>query len=63
MFAEQYVENFQEDSSAPDEDLVSEKFLCFGGEPRLMYLTVKNNDIWENYYDMDFNKVELCRWY
>ena len=63
IFAEQYLENVRQGNTMPDKDLLSEKFLCFGGEPRLMYITVKNDDIWEDYYDMDFKKVELRRWW
>lgn len=35
------------------------KFLCFNGEPKLMYCTNKSNNIFENYYDMDFNPVYI----
>jgi len=35
------------------------KFLCFNGEPKLMYCTNKSKDIFENYYDMDFNPVYI----
>lgn len=41
------------------EDLVNYKFWCFNGEPKIMYITVKTDDIWENFYDMDFNALEL----
>lgn len=40
-------------------DLVTYKFLCFDGEPKIMYMTVKNEDIWENYYDMDFKQLSI----
>lgn len=39
------------------DDLVNYKFWCFNGEPRVMYITVKTDDIWENFYDMDFNPM------
>lgn len=35
------------------------KFWCFDGKPTYMYLTVKNEDIYENFYDMDFNAVDI----
>lgn len=40
-------------------DLVNYKFWCFNGEPRLMYITVKTDDIWENFYDMDFRPIDI----
>jgi len=33
------------------------KFWCFNGEPKYMYCTVKAKEIYENFYDMDFNPV------
>lgn len=41
------------------EDLVNYKFWCFNGEPKIMYITVKTDDIWENFYDMDFNPLDI----
>jgi len=35
------------------------KFWCFNGEPKYMYCTVKAKDIYENFYDMDFNPVDI----
>lgn len=35
------------------------KFWCFNGKPTYMYLTVKNDDIYENFYDMDFKPVDI----
>lgn len=58
VFAEQYME----DASLPDsKDLLTYKFLCFGGIPCLMYVTVKGDAVWENYYDMDFNPLDIQR--
>jgi len=51
------AEKFVEDDTF--EDLVNYKFLCFNGEPKLMYITVKTDDIWENFYDMDFKPVDI----
>jgi len=39
--------------------LLDYKFWCFGGVPRYMYITVKNDDVFENFYDMDFNPVAI----
>jgi hypothetical protein len=44
-------------------DLITYKFLCFGGEPKILYVTVKNDSIWENYYDMNFNILSINRKY
>lgn len=63
ILAEQFVENENEGPHAAISDLISYKFMCFDGEPRLMYLTVKNDDIWEDYFDMDFKPLKLKRWY
>ena len=35
------------------------KFWCFNGEPRYMYCTVKDENFYENFYDMDFNPVDI----
>lgn len=41
------------------EDLRDYKFMCFNGEPKYVYITVKNDNIFENYYDMDFKVVDI----
>lgn len=41
------------------EDLRDYKFMCFNGEPKYVYITVKNDNIFENYYDMDFKVVGI----
>lgn len=41
------------------EDLVNYKFWCFHGEPQVMYVTVKTDNIWENFYDMDFQLLNI----
>jgi hypothetical protein len=43
--------------------LLDYKFLCFNGVPIYMYCTVKGNDIFENFYDMNFNPVNFYRGY
>lgn len=35
------------------------KFYCFNGEPAFMYVTNKADRIFENYYDLDFNPVDI----
>lgn len=51
------VEELLEDETF--EELVNYKFWCFNGEPRIMYITVKTDDIWENFYDMDFQPIDI----
>lgn len=53
ILAEEYIK----DESL--EDLKDYKFLCFNGKPKIVYLTVKNNNIWENFYDIDFNVLNI----
>jgi len=31
------------------------KFWCFNGKPYFMYITIKGENVYENFYDMDFN--------
>lgn len=35
------------------------KFWCFSGNPTYMYCTIKGKNIFENFYDMDFNPVMI----
>lgn len=35
------------------------KFWCFNGKPTYMYCTIKAKNIYENFYDMDFNPVMI----
>ena len=35
------------------------KFWCFNGIPKYMYCTVKSNDVYENFYDMDFKPANI----
>lgn len=39
--------------------LLDYKFWCFGGVPKYMYITVKDKDVFENFYDMDYNPVGI----
>ena len=41
------------------DDLRDYKFICFNGEPKYVYITVKNDNIFENYYDMDFKPINI----
>ena len=40
-------------------ELKDYKFWCFNGEPRMMYITNKGKEIFENFYDMDFNVLNI----
>ena len=58
VFAEKYMES----SESPNhKDLLTYKFICLGGNPEIMYITVKNDDVWENYYNMDFEPLNISR--
>lgn len=35
------------------------KFWCFNGVPTFMYITIKGKDVFENFYDMQFNPVDI----
>lgn len=39
------------------------KFYCFNGRPTYMYVTNKGIKIYENFYDMDFNPVDISHGY
>lgn len=52
-----YAENFIE---SVDGDIIKDfKFWCFNGVPRVVYVTVKNDDIYENFYDMNFSPLNI----
>ena len=56
------ADEFLEDGShTPDEaiSLIDYKFWCFNGEAKLMYITVKDKKVFENFYDKDFNPVNI----
>lgn len=64
IIAEQYIEpelRYDENGKVikDSEDIWTYKFICTNGIPRLMYVTVKNDDVWENYYDMDYNFLDI----
>ena len=35
------------------------KWWCFNGHPRIMYCTIKGDNIYENFYDMNFQPVMI----
>ncbi len=41
------------------EELRDYKFWCFNGKPTYMYCTIKADEIYENFYDMDFHPVMI----
>lgn len=51
------ADEFLDDHSG--KELNDYKFWCFNGEPKYMYCTVKAKEIFENFYDMDFNPVYI----
>lgn len=56
-----FAEKFMEDDTG--EELRDYKFWCFNGVPKVMYCSVKNDSIWENYYDMNFTPLEINHGY
>lgn len=54
IFAEEFLDNHSCNNVLQDY-----KFWCFNGEPKVMYFTVKDNEVYENFYDMDFNVVDI----
>ena len=38
-------------------ELQDYKFWCFNGQPIIMYITNKGQEVFENFYDMDFNPL------
>lgn len=51
------VEQFLDDGSGAV--LQDYKFWCFNGVPKIMYCTVKCKDVYENFYDMDFQPLYI----
>ena len=49
------VEEFLDDGK--DNELQDYKWWCFNGEPQFMYFSIKRKEVYENFYDMDFNPV------
>lgn len=40
-------------------ELLDYKFWCFNGIPKVMYFTNKGKNVYENFYDMDFNELNI----
>lgn len=40
-------------------ELTDYKFWCFNGEPKVMYITNKGEHIYENFYDMNYNVLDI----
>lgn len=52
------AEQFMEDKEKPG--LPDYKFLCFNGEPKLMYVaSERSTDVKFTFFDMDFNKLDI----
>ena len=54
VFAEQMLGNLKE-----GEVLDDYKFWCFNGKPQIMYVTCKSDSFFENFYDLDFNPLDI----
>ncbi len=57
ILAEQYLDE------GTGRELHDYKFYCFNGVPAYMYITNKAHKIYENYYDMEFNPVDISHGY
>lgn len=53
IIADKYLED------GTGNELRDYKFWCFNGKPIYMYCTNKGDNIYENFYDMDFNPVAI----
>lgn len=53
ILADEYLDDHLGD------ELRDYKFYCFNGEPKIVYCTNKGRDIYENFYDMDFNTMDI----
>lgn len=51
ILAEKYLDDKK------DNELQDYKWWCFNGEPTFMYFSIKRKEVYENFYDMDFNPV------
>lgn len=51
------ADRFLDDHSG--KELLDYKFWCFDGVPKYMYVTVKAEEVFENFYDMDYNPVDI----
>ena len=54
------AEEYLYDTEYPDDSIMDYKFLCFNGEPRLLYYAEENtDDPYSDIYDMNFQKLDL----
>ena len=51
------IDRFLDDHTG--KELRDYKFWCFGGKPTYMYCTIKGDNVYENFYDMNFNPVMI----
>ena len=51
------IDKFLDDGTGSE--LRDYKFYCFNGIPKYIYNTIKGNNIYENFYDMDFNPINI----
>lgn len=51
------IDKFLDDHTGTE--LRDYKFWCFNGRPVYMYCTIKASNVFENFYDMDFNVVDI----
>lgn len=56
VISEKLLESKGGNNSSP---LIDYKFWCFDGKPTLMYFSIKGEGCYENFYDMDFNFVDI----
>lgn len=54
------AEEYLYDTDYPDDSIMDYKFLCFDGEPKLLYYAEENtDDPYSDIYDMDFQKLDI----
>lgn len=53
VIVDQFIDNHT------DHEMTDYKFWCFNGEPKVVYVTNKGKSIRENFYDMDWNILDI----
>lgn len=54
------AEEYLYDAEFPDDSIMDYKFLCFNGEPKLIYYAEENtDDPYADIYDMNFQKLDI----
>lgn len=51
------IDKFLDDHTG--NELRDYKFWCFNGKPTFMYCTIKGDNVYENFYDMDFREIDI----